>query len=368
MKFEYLIQKLLGVTEKTSRATGKNLSLPVLSCILLKTNKDTGILTLKATNLDIGVEFNIPVKNVESGSVAVPGSTLFNFLASAGVDGDIKVAEKDENLLLSFKNNTSTIKCFPKEDFPEIPSVSMEKKCRMPARDFVNGLKSVWFAASTSSIKPELSSVYIYPGSQELVFVATDSFRLAEKRLNYKNTIEFQPVLIPYKNIPDIIKILDGFNEELDIYFDKNQLQITFGAGKIVSRVIDGSFPDYKQIIPKELRTEATILKQDLIKAIRSAQVFSDNFNQIRFKFEGKANKFSLSTKNNEVGDYNETLQSKVTGDDLEISFNYKYILDSLQSIDAESIHFSLAGTGKPMIISGTSDKSFTYIAMPMNK
>ena len=366
MKFETLIGKIVGIVEKASRATGKNLSLPVLSCILLETNKNAGNLTLKSTNLDIGAEFTISVKATESGKVAVPGSIFLNFLSSIGSEGEIKVSENKENLSISFKNNTSTIKCFPKDDFPEIPSVNKEKKARLMVKDFLNGLRSVWFAASVSSIKPELSSVYIYPGNQELIFVATDSFRLAEKKVQYKNPTDFQPVLIPYKNIPDILKILEGLNEEVDVYFDKNQVQISFSQGKIVSRVIDGSFPDYKQIIPKEIHTEATILKQDLIKAIRSAQVFTDAFNQIRFKFDGT--KVTLSAKNNDVGEYNETLQSKVSGNPLEISFNYKYILDSLQSIDSESIHLFLSGVGKPMIISGSSDKSFTYIAMPMNK
>ncbi len=280
--------------------------------------------------------------------------------------GPVSLSTEAGNLKVGSNRMSTTIKSYPAEDFPVIPEVPRERTVTLNPKDFALGLRAVWYCASVSSIKPELSSVYIYPGNQELIFVATDSFRLAEKKVQYKNPTDFQPVLIPYKNIPDILKILEGLNEEVDVYFDKNQVQISFSQGKIVSRVIDGSFPDYKQIIPKEIHTEATILKQDLIKAIRSAQVFTDAFNQIRFKFDGT--KVTLSAKNNDVGEYNETLQSKVSGNPLEISFNYKYILDSLQSIDSESIHLFLSGVGKPMIISGSSDKSFTYIAMPMNK
>lgn len=368
MKFEAPVSKILPIVDKVARTTGKNLSLPVLSCIFIGADKDTNNLVLKSTNLDIGVEFNLKVKVEQSGTAAVPANIFLNLLSSINIDSEIKISQKEDNLVATSKNNTSTIKCFPKEDFPELPSVNHEKKCTINSKDFINGLKSVWYSASTSSIKPELASVYIYPGSQELVFVATDSFRLAEKKIHYKDPIEFQSVLLPYKNIPDIIKILDKVNEKIEIYFDKNQIQISFDGAKIVSRVIDGSFPDYKQIIPKNVQTEAIVLKNDLIKTIHSAQVFSDNFNQIRFKFSVKDNQLSVSTKNSNVGEYNESVQSKLTGDDLEISFNYKYILDSMQSIDSESINLSLAGVGKPMIMSGTSDKSFTYIAMPMNK
>jgi DNA polymerase-3 subunit beta len=162
--------------------------------------------------------------------------------------------------------------------------------------------------------------------------------------------------------------MLDGVTGDLELVFDKNQLQVNAPQLRLISRVIDASFPDYKQIIPKVVQTEAVILKNDLVKAVRSAQVFTDNFNQVRFSFKNKENSLSLSAKNNDVGDYSESIQAKITGDDLELSFNYKYVLDSLQSIDAESLHLSLAGAGKPMIISGSGDKSFTYIAMPMNR
>jgi DNA polymerase-3 subunit beta len=168
------------------------------------------------------------------------------------------------------------------------------------------------------------------------------------------------------------MKILDGFDGEIQLVFDKNQVSFTFtvgaSAGTLVSRVIDGSFPDYKQIIPKSPQTEITVLKNDLLSAIRSAQVFSDAFNQIRFKVEPKEKKFSIMTKNNDVGEYIEEVPGKIEGESLEISFNYKSILDCMQSIDSTSLSLSLSGSGKPMIIRGASDKSFTYVVMPMNR
>ncbi len=368
MNFESKINTLKNVVEKVSRATGKNLSLPVLSCVIFDVDKVKNVLTVKSTNLDIAAQISIPIKASESGSVAVPAQTILNFLSSISYDGDIKFSQKGENLLVSFKNNTSTIKCLPKDDFPEIPTVSVIKECKILSKDFVNGIKSVWFSASISSIKPELASIFIYSGNQELIFVATDSFRLAEKKVSFKNPTEFQQVLIPYKNIPDILKILEGFTGELDIVFDKNQIQIGFDRTRIVSRIVDATFPDYKQIIPKDLKIEAIVLKADLLKAIKGAQVFTDNFNQIRLNFNQKDGNIKISAKNSDVGDYNESIQAKISGSDLEIAFNYKYVLDSLQSIDSESLNLSLAGPGRPMIMASSGDKSFMYIVMPMNK
>ena len=324
MNIDLTVNKIINLVEKCARATGKNLSLPILACVLLKADESSGLLNIKSTNLDIGLELSLQTKIKSGGTIAVPASIFLNFLSSIKNDSNINLSAKDGNLIISSKNNTSTIKCFPIEDFPEIPNVSKDKVCVLSSKDFINGLKNVWYSSSTSSIKPELASVYVYPGGQELVFVATDSFRLAEKKIYYKNQSDFQPILIPYKNVPDIIKILDGLNTDLQVYFDKNQMEINFNGGKLISRVIDGSFPDYKQIVPKQTQTQGVVLKSDLINILKSAQVFSDNFNQVRFKFEVKGGKIVISSKNNDVGEYNETLDSKMEGDNMEISFNYK--------------------------------------------
>lgn len=368
MNIECRTSEIVGVIEKASRATGKNLSLPVLSCVYLKSDKTTNNLNIRATNLDIGVEFNLKVKCLENGEAAVPANILLNFLSSINQDSELKINLVNGNLNISSKNNSSTIKCLPSEDFPNIPIVESQKETVIKAKDFINGIKSVWYSASNSTIKPELSSVYITPGEQELIFVSTDSFRLAEKRVNYKNPIDFQPILIPYKNIPDIIKIIEGYTEDIKVVFDKNQISFNLNNGNLVSRVIDGSFPDYKQIIPKTTQTEIMVLKNDLISTIRRAQVFSDSFNQIRFKIDPKAHKFALATKNNDVGEYGEDVTAKLTGENIEISFNYKYIMDAMQSIDADSLSITLSGSGKPMVMRGATDKSFTYIVMPMNR
>lgn len=368
MKLECSINTLLKVVDKASRATSRNLTLPVLSCLYLNADKDTGVLTVKSTNLDIGCQFKIKVNCTESGVAAVPAATLLNLLSSIKNDTDIKLSLNNGNLDIESKNNTSKINCFPVEDFPSIPEVSKDNKVEIKIKDFIHGLKSVWYSASVSSIKPELSSVYVFPDDQSLVFVATDSFRLAEKKIHFKKTTDFQPILLPYKNIPDIIKILEGIDEDLTLYFDKNQIGMYLGQNYIVSRVIEGSFPDYRQIIPKTSETEAVLLKEDLIKTIKLAQVFSDNLNQVKFKIKSGDKNIELASKNNEVGEYKENIPAKVHGGDLEINFNHKYIMDAMQSIDADSLTLSFSGLGKPMIIRGGGDGSFMYLVMPMNR
>ncbi|HEY4515971.1 MAG TPA: DNA polymerase III subunit beta [Candidatus Paceibacterota bacterium] len=368
MKIETTVKQIFGIIDKAVRATGKNLSLPVLSCVYMTVDKENGMLKVKSTNLDIGLELSLKVKCEESGVVAVPAQVFLGFLSSIKNDSTLTLALNNGNLSVSTKNNSSVIKCIPSEDFPEIPKVSSGKETTIKPKEFINGIKSVWYSASNSSIKPELSSVYIAPGEQELLFVSTDSFRLAEKKVHYKKPTDFQSILLPSKNIPDIIKIIESYDEEIKISFDKNQVSFTFTDGFLVSRIVEGSFPDYKQIIPKSSDTFVTVLKNDFVSTIRSAQVFSDAFNQVRFKVNPKDRKFTIATKNNDVGEYTEDVPAKIEGEEMEISFNHKYILDCMQSIDSDSLELKLSGAGKPMIIQGAGDKSFSYVVMPMNR
>jgi DNA polymerase-3 subunit beta len=234
---------------------------------------------------------------------------------------------------------------------------------------FVKGLKSVWYSSSVSSVKPELSSVYIYINDGNLVFAATDSFRLAEKKIKAPVLTNLSDILIPFKNIPDIIRILEGMGEEVKVLINKNLISFTSKDVYLVSRLIDGVFPDYRQIIPKNFSTEAVMLKQDLINALKISNIFSDKFNQIHLTIDPKEKSFQIQTKNSDIGENSTAVDSALTGDRIEINFNYKYIADCFQSIDADSISLQLSGINRPMVIRPVSgDQSFMYLAMPMNR
>ena len=192
MKFECVVEKLKEAIQKVEKITQKNSTLPILSCVLLEVSKNT--LTIKATNLDLGIEFNIPVKTVVEGSIAVPAIIFSQFLNSITNEKSVSVYVDGGVLNLKTDKSKTTIKTFPTDDFPIIPRVEEGKEFDVDASDFVKGLKSVWYGASLSSIKPELSSVYIYGDLWEIVFVATDSFRLGEKRLKCKKTIDMPTV------------------------------------------------------------------------------------------------------------------------------------------------------------------------------
>jgi DNA polymerase-3 subunit beta len=366
MKIECEKTKIEEAIQKTSRLANKHLTLPVLACVYLDVLSDNKLI-IKATNLDIGLEIEIKVKTLEKGTVAVPASVLLGVLSSIK-DNNLIFETKDNNLKISSNKNSVVIKCLPHEDFPSIPKLENLKSIKINCHDLISGFKAVWYSASNSNIKPELSSVFIFKGDNGLVFVSTDSFRLAEKKVNTKISNDFPQTLIPYKNVSEIIKLFEDYNGDIDVIFDKNQMAFITSDIYVVSRLIDGSFPDYKQIIPKNYNTTATVIKNDLINSIKTSNIFSDALNKVKLKIDVKNKSLNIESKNNDVGESQEFINASTSGENIELNFNSKYIIDCMQSISSDSLVLDFGGAGKPLAISGTTDKSFLYIVMPMNR
>jgi DNA polymerase-3 subunit beta len=366
MRIQSAKEKLNDAISKAEKITGKNLTLPVLSCILLEAKGSE--LFIRATNLDLGIEIVLPVKVEREGKIAVPGSVLNNLISNVTSGKNIILEVVEGNLRVETETNTTVVKSLNFEDFPTIPLLNPDKHFMLDARDFVKGLKSVSYSSATSSMKPELSSVYIYSDDDSLFFVATDSFRLAEKRVKTKHAKDIGSLLIPVRNISDIMRVLDGASGEVEVSLSKNQISFRFGGIYLTSRVVDGIFPDYKQIIPKGYKTSVTLLKQDLVNAFKLATIFSDKFNKLSISVHPSEKKFQLTTKNADVGENTNSVESVSEGDDLDINFNYKYITDSFQSLDSDSIVLEFNGLTKPLIIKCASDSSFLYLVMPINK
>lgn len=366
MKIESLKSKLAEAVSKAEKITGKNLTLPVLNCILIETQGRD--IVVRATNLDLGIEITIPVKVEKEGKVAIPGNVLNSFLSQSAGDKNVTLESLEGNIKVTSESGMTVIKSQNSDDFPTIPHIEGEKSFKLPAKDFIRGVKAVWYASATSSMKPELSSVYINSDDDGLVFVATDSFRLAEKHVKIKGVKDFGSMLIPVKNIPEIMRVLEGCTSDVDIVLTKNQIAFSYNGVYLTSRVVDGIFPDYKQIIPKNFKTTITVLKQDVVSTLKIATIFSDKFNKLSIKGHPSEKLFEFSTRNADVGESTNKIEAVLEGDDLDINFNYRYITDCFQSIDADSMSFGFNGLTRPLIIRPVGDHSFTYLVMPINK
>ncbi|MDP2649983.1 MAG: DNA polymerase III subunit beta, partial [bacterium] len=253
---------------------------------------------------------------------------------------------------------------------PSIPKPESKQPHLISGRSLTSGFRGVLYSASTSLIKPELASVYVYYEDGYLIFAATDSFRLAEKKIQYREEKEdIPPIIIPAKNASELSRILEMESDgDMEVFIDENQCSIRRNGLYVTSRIIDGSFPDYRSIIPKETTTEAVLLKEDFANTLKRGQVFSDKFGQVSLHIYPSKKQFTFSAHNADVGEVFDSLDAALTGEDLDISFNQRYLLECLQSVSADSISLSFAGVGKPLIIRGVGDNTFTYLVMPMNR
>ncbi len=366
MKIECIRDRLADAVGRAEKIAGRNPTLPILSGLYLEAKKNT--LNIRATNLDLGILISIPVKIVEPGEIVVPAHVLNSFLNSLTKDKSIILNTKDQTLHIETSSTETSIKTLSTEDFPIIPEIKDEENFSLPSKDLVIGLKSVMYAASTGSMKPELSSIYLTREEDHLVFVSTDSFRLAEKKIKTKKIPNFKQVLIPQKNAAEIVRVFDSINEDISLSIEENQIAFRGGGIYLTSRIIDGVFPDYKQIIPKETTSKAVVLKQDLINSLKTALVFSDSLNQLRITLAPSKKLFEIESKNNNVGENVYAVEAVIEGADLVINVNHRYLTDCFQSISSDTICLSFSGQAKPIVVTGVGDKNFMYLTMPMNR
>lgn len=364
MKVEMSREKILPLIQIAEKVAGKNMTLPVLSGISI--SAEGSKVSVRATNLDIGVDMEFSAKVIEPGTAVVPASVLLGFLSSADEEKVTFVVEGGA-LTVDSGHAKATINTLPSDDFPIIPASTGDTVFTIPAALLSSGIRSVIFSASSSTVKPELASVNMFGDGQELVFVATDSFRLAEKRITLRDANDIPQTLIPARNALEVSRFLDTVKGNVEVKLDGKQLSVSQDSLVMVSRLIDGSFPDYRQIIPKEGKTSVTVLKNDLVSALRLANVFSDTFHQAVFDIDPSKKLFTITTKSS-IGENSVAIPAALEGDPITISFNYRYITEAFSSFSADSLSIALVGPGRPALIQGVGEAGFRYIVMPMNR
>jgi DNA polymerase-3 subunit beta len=351
---------------KVSRfAEKKSGTLPILSSLLILAGKE-GI-KMRATNLEIGIDLKLKGTCVSEGVVAVPAALLQQIASSFTQDGSITIEHTGDIVTLSTGTGKSIIKTVPYDDFPSIPFPENPKN-----RVVLSGilLKNLFTAiapcASSSTVRPELASVYISIEGGVMTAVATDSFRLAEKKVPLPNKGTQGKFLIPAKNTLDIAQTLP--DDDVILSFDEHQCAFVTTQGMYVSRLTNTVYPDYRQIIPKESIVEAVVLRKDFESALKRTTIFSDTFQKLKISFNPKKNTLAFFAKNSDIGESTETLHANISGNALDLSFNHRYLSAALTLTGTESLSLLAAGIGRPLIIRGVGDTSLLYLISPMNQ
>jgi len=366
MKSEVIQEKLSAAVRKAERFAGKHLSLPILSHLLLVAER--GALTVRATNLDMGIECVVPAKVDREGVIAVPAAVFSSFIGNLRNAKSVTLELHGTSLRAFSGGARAEIHTASGDDFPTVPKAEGTALSFDPHL-LVKGFRSVLYAGALGNLKPELSSVYVYNDGENLVFAATDSFRLAEKKVSLPESSQaLQPILVPVKNAAELVRLLEEETGDVSLSVGKGQMSVETKGLSVTSRLVDGAFPDYRQIIPKEFSTEAVVLREDVAGALKTATLFSDRFNQLRLKIDPKKKVFELVARNGDIGESAEEIPAALTGGALESNFNHRYVRDCLAAIGGDSIAFRFSGENRPLLISGVGDTTFRYLVMPMNR
>jgi len=357
----------------TSRISPKTFSLPILSNVLIKSEKN--FLTLEATDLEIGIRWKALAKIETEGNITIPSKIFFNFV-NLLPEKPIFLETKDNILSLKCENYQTEIKGQSAEDFPIIPQPITENPIIFNSQVISQVLSQVVDIPSLSSARPEISGIYFSFEKDLIKIVATDSFRLGEKKFfQEKAKILPQPFsfILPQKAAREIINIFGEKEEELKLHYSPNQVLFEIPiAGtsqpkiQLVSRLIEGGYPDYQAIIPKKYQTRVTLSKNEFLNQAKMASLFGGKINEIRFKIDSKEGKIEIFSQNPEFGQYQSFLSGKIEGESLKVSFNWRFLIDGLLNIKTPEIIFELNGEEGPGLLRPVGDDSYLYILMPI--
>lgn len=357
-----LIEAVVTATRFIERRSS---TLPVLSCVVINATKEGAY--FQATNLETSVELKIDCSVKKIGTVALPALVFKDIVSSLPTQGTISLEHINDTIVLVGDGVKSTIKTQSAEDFPSIPSIEdVKTKISIAGNVFKSLISLVAPYASPSTVRPELASVLVKSQGGVLTSAATDSFRLAEKKVTLTGALPQFSILIPAKNALSVVETVP--DDDIDLYASDHQCAFAWKGGRISTRLVAAPYPDYEQIIPKNFIANATILKKDFESSLRRAAVFSDSFQKIRLGFSLKQKQLLLSSRNNDVGETAEGISAAVDGEDIELSFNHRYLHAPLSSITSNSITLSASGIGRPLVVRAVGDASFLYLVMPMNQ
>ncbi len=352
--------KLLTALRVVERIVSRNVSLPILSAILLRI--ENGRLKLSATNLEIGINYWVGAKVDEDGEIAVPARVFSDFISNI-TDEKVIVTTNKNIISINSEHYKTQILGMEAKDFPIIPKVKKETSFKINSQALKTSLISVSDSISLSETRPELSGVYVNISGDRAEFAATDSFRLSEKITVLKEGVS-KAVIIPRNAVVEIVRMLENSDEEINVAISENQIFLYNDDFEFVSRLIDGRYPDYKKVIPEKFISLVKINKGEFERNVRLASIFSSNISDVRIKTIKDS--MEISAKNSDCGDITSHLACELKNKPFEISVNYHYLLDGLKVIPTENVIVEFTGEGSPLVLKGEDKKDQTYVIMPL--
>ncbi len=373
MKFTCTKENLSKVLNLACPLASRQGHLPIIMNILINAG-EVGV-EIVATNLEVAVKTNLRAKVDEKGSFTVPAKTLLDYI-NLLPDNQIEFSLKNNELIVKCVGSSTKIKGAPAEDFPVVPEIDEKNVYTIAVNDFREALSKTVIAAAKNEIRPELSGVYMSlfgPQHKGLVMASTDSYRLAEAKVDIEQGENQIEAIVPARTVYEIIRLLNLSKESegeknVRVWLSENQIAVRYDGFEMTSRLVEGNYPDYTQIIPDSFKTIAVFPPDVMVKAIKAASIFTSvGVNAVSFDLGVDTKTVAVSSTNAQTGEHNSEVDADISGEENSILLNHRYVLDGLQQINGE-VEFGVNGSDAPCIFKEKGKKDYIYIVMPIRQ
>ena len=363
MKLSVARSELLEALTIASKGMSARSTLPILSGILV--SAEQGNIQLQATDLEVSVRHSCPALIEKEGQAVLPGKLLSDIVRSLP-EAAVTLEIEGDVASVRCQQSSFTLKTLNPADFPKFPEVAVEKTVSLPSNKMGAIVRQVSRAVSRDETRAVLTGVLLVIEGPTIRMVATDSYRLAVREVILEEAAgEDVEVVIPGKALEEVTR-LAGDSEDIVIGLAENQIVFKFAETEFVTRKIEGSFPNYKQLIPKESETNVEVLTEELVSAVKRVSLMALHNSPLRLSINVTDQTLSLSATTQDVGDASEDLMVKAEGHDVEIAFNHAFLMDGLSSATTESIKIEVQSSLKPGLIRAVGEEGFMYLLMPV--
>ena len=361
MKLQVTQENLHKALTSVARVANSRGTLPILSNVLLKTIGKR--VSIAATNLDIAITHFIGSKVSEEGAITVPARLMQDFVASLP-SGTITLELDENKLRITTDQYESVINGTNAEDFPVMPAISSGTTFELPSKQLKTALQQVLMAASSDETRPVLTGLYLHSFKGNLFAVATDSYRLAEKSLG-KTDVDVS-LLVPANALQDLLRLLGDGDEPVRITHDDQQVLFKVEDVELVARLIEGTYPDYRKLIPAQFAQTATLARQELVNITKVSSLFArESAGSVTLNLDQTKQTVSIRSIASQLGENTATASASIEGEGA-ITLNSRYILDALSAMGGDEVQVGFNGKLEPCVLKPIKNDDYLHVIMPL--
>jgi len=364
MKLTVTQENLSRALQTVSRVASSKTSLPILGNILLRTDENR--LLLAATNLEIAVTEYIGGSIKQPGSFTVPARLMSDFITSLPAS-NVTLELQGSILHVSSGGYSSKINGMQADEFPALPEITSVYECALAAKEFKRSIQQVVVVASHDDTRPVLTGVYWHTHEGGLYIAGTDGYRLAEKKLIAKAADQDISAIIPATALQEVVRVMTDDIENVNVLLDDNQVRFGIGDIEITSKLIDGNFPDYRQLIPSESEISVKLAKDDFARITKVASLFArESGGGVTIAADSDTGKVSIHSIASQLGENTSEAEAEISGDG-KVTLNSRYLIEALSCLDGSPVTFAFSGKLAPCVLSAKDAEDYKHIIMPLN-